>query len=449
MVDQDSESASKGPKPSDENLSISSRQVFIFLLTYGAYVVVYFTRKPFSVAKSTLKTEGVHTEAELGAIDTAFLVAYAVGQFGAGTADSIFGARIGLSLCFVGTGVCALIFGSDVTKEVRSVTWMVNGLFQALFFPFIMNVLNQWFPPSTRGRAFGLWTTCQQVGGFATSAFGAYVLGHPELTWHYVFIWPAFLAFALSFVCLTLLQTSPDTATSLADSPAKDFAPQNSSSPTILSFFQVLCLENMLNVGGGYFCIKLVRYIFLGWLPFYLTSVLEYSAAEAVLLSTAFDIAGAVGSIACGFVSDKVFGGRSLMAVAPMCLLCGIFAAAYPLVASYGKVYNMATMGLVGLMVAGPDSVLGGAACAQVCDRAGHPSATTSATGIANGMGSVGAIASGMLPIIVKERYGWNVLFYFLGALCACGALCVLPMALTGYREMRQEASDKEKQKAV
>ena len=107
-------------------------------------------------------------------------------------------------------------------------------------------------------------------------------------------------------------------------------------------------MKNVLNVGGAYFCIKLVRYIFLGWLPLYLVEVLEYKASEVVLLASIFDVAGAVGSITCGFVSDKIFGGRSIIVLVPMCFN-GLFAAIYPHIASYGRYYNMAIMASVGL----------------------------------------------------------------------------------------------------
>ena len=140
---------------------------------------------------------------------------------------------------------------------------------------------------------------------------------------------------------------------------------KGSSPKAKLSFCNVLLLPNMLNVGGAYFCIKLVRYIFLGWLPFYLTEVLKYGAADAVLLASIFDVAGAVGSIACGFISDKIFGGRSIVVLIPMCFFTAYFATIYPHAASYGRYYNMAIMAGVGLCVAGPDSVLGGAACAR------------------------------------------------------------------------------------
>ncbi|KDO33709.1 hypothetical protein SPRG_19318 [Saprolegnia parasitica CBS 223.65] len=395
---------------------------FIFGLTYAAYIVVYFTRKPLSVTKSTLTATHAHSEAELGLIDTAFLIAYAIGQFASGLVASRVGVRIGLAMAFVGTGACAYLFGASDSKDVRAAAWCLNGVFQALFFPLIADVLRAWFPPSTRGQVMGFWTTCQQVGGFATSAFGAYVLSQPGLSWRHVFTMPSYLSVAFALVTLTLLSPAP------ASTEKRLHSVLHTPSTSTPSLRDVLQLPNLWRISAAYFCIKLVRYTYLGWLPFYLTNVLGYSAPQAVLMSTVFDLAGTIGSILCGVVSDKVFLGHSAKVVGPMCLFCGVTTLLYPHFAPLGQTVNLFTMALVGLFVAGPDSMLGGAACAEVCDRANAPTASAMATGLANGMGSLGAIASGMLPILIKEYFGWNVLFYAMGLLAMLGGLLLLPM---------------------
>ncbi|OQR92185.1 MFS family transporter: glycerol-3-phosphate [Achlya hypogyna] len=395
----------------------------VFALTYAAYIAVYFTRKPLSVTKATLTAEHAHSEAQLGLIDTAFLVSYAAGQFASGVVASMVGTRHGLALAFVGTGLCSYVFGSSASPDVRAAVWAANGLFQALFFPLIVDVLRAWFPPSTRGQVMGIWTTCQQVGGFATSAFGAYVLSTPGLTWRDAFTGPSFLAFTFALVVLVLLPTAPDSLPKIASSDGPLPA-----SPPSMPFAAVLRVPHLPLLSAAYFCIKLVRYTYLGWLPFYLTNELGYAAAESVLMSTAFDVAGTVGSVVCGFASDKLCAGRSAKVVAPMCLLCGLCTLIYPHVAPTSQAANLVAMALIGLFVAGPDSMLGGAACAEVCDRANAPTASAMATGITNGMGSLGAIASGMLPILIKEQFGWTILFYTMGGLAVLGSFMLLPM---------------------
>ncbi len=46
-------------------------------------------------------------------------------------------------------------------------------------------------------------------------------------------------------------------------------------------------------------------------------------------LSTLFDLGGCLGSILCGFVSDRVLGGRRMLVVGPMSLGTGLMMMTY------------------------------------------------------------------------------------------------------------------------
>ena len=54
-----------------------------------------------------------------------------------------------------------------------------------------------------------------------------------------------------------------------------------------------------------------------------------------------------------------------------MCVCAGLACLAYMPVSASGISANALMMFVVGLMIAGPDSVLGGVGCADVCDAAG------------------------------------------------------------------------------
>ena len=192
----------------------------------------------------------------------------------------------------------------------------------------------------------------------------------------------------------------------------------------------------MLNVGGAYFCIKLVRYIFLGWLPFYLTEVLKYGAADAVLLASIFDVAGAVGSIACGFISDKIFGGRSIVVLIPMCFFTAYFATIYPHAASYGRYYNMAIMAGVGLC----SRARFGTWRSRVCGGM-RSSKETRCRNKCNGYSQWNGLCR-----CHRQRYAadphqravWlGHALLLLRGLSLTGMLCICPMALHAFEEWR------------
>lgn len=56
------------------------RRRWLFAVTYAAYVVIYFSRKPLAVVKPLVQRDlGVSRDA-LGGVDTATFAAYALGQ---------------------------------------------------------------------------------------------------------------------------------------------------------------------------------------------------------------------------------------------------------------------------------------------------------------------------------------------------------------------------------
>src|SRR6187549_398003 len=97
-------------------------------LTWLAYASYYFGRKGFSVAKSTLQQTLSVSERALGVIDTAYLVAYALGQFGSGYLGDRIGARrlIGYGLC--ASALCCVAFGAMNAALGFGLAFFVNGL---------------------------------------------------------------------------------------------------------------------------------------------------------------------------------------------------------------------------------------------------------------------------------------------------------------------------------
>ena len=79
------------PSAPSDSAGLSTRQVALFVLTYLAYVAIYFARKPVSVTKVSLSEELGLTAEQLGAVDTAFLVTYTAGSFLGGRLGDLLG----------------------------------------------------------------------------------------------------------------------------------------------------------------------------------------------------------------------------------------------------------------------------------------------------------------------------------------------------------------------
>ena len=195
-----------------------------------------------------------------------------------------------------------------------------------------------------------------------------------------------------------LALVAPTSAASSAKASA-DLAAARSRllrSPTIWSY------------GVAYFCLKLIRYSLLLWLPYYLEKVLHYEKLRAANVSTSFEIGGIAGTIVIGLLSDRLrHVPRSVIAAVSLIGLAAAFQL-YTVVGGTGQIANFLSMALVGFLLFGPDSLISGAAAQD----AGGAEAAALAAGLINGIGSLGAILQEVVTRSVSARWGWDGLFH-------------------------------------
>lgn len=390
-----------------------------FALSWIAYATYYFGRKGFGVVKQPLQQELGFSEAELGAVDTGFLAAYALGQFVSGFLGDRVGARrlVGYGM-LLSAAACAL-FGSSVSVLGMVVLFVVNGFAQSSGWPGTTRTMAEWTTPAERGTVMGLWSTCYQVGGLlATFAVGEVA---ERYGWRASFQSVAVLLLGVGLLVLWLLPTRAVTRAGEASGAPRD--PGHERVERHRAQLAVLKSATLWFYGCSYFFVKLIRYALLFWLPYYLSNSFDYTTSEAARLSTAFDAGGVVGVVVLGRVSDR--SPRFSRALLTVFWLTGAaFAlAAYAWFGSSSALLNALLLALVGALLFGPDAMLAGAAAQD----AGGVHAPSLATGFVNGIGSLGALLQGVFVPAIAARFGWPALFPVFVGLAALAVLALLP----------------------
>lgn len=195
------------------------------------------------------------------------------------------------------------------------------------------------------------------------------------------------------------------------------------------SFFQHPAL---IAIAGMYFCVKLIRYSLLFWLPTYMTNRLQYSPADAGYASASFELIGFAGMVTAGVASDKLAKGRRFPVSAVMLALLAAALVFFPSMSAAGFWWNVAGIAMLGFLVMGPDSLMSAAAVQDLAPR----DATARVAGIVNGFGSLGQVASPYTVAWVVRFAGWDVLFLgfiavaLLGSLVAASQWRVAPLAV-------------------
>jgi sugar phosphate permease len=381
-------------------------------VTWLSYATYYFGRKNLSVTKATIgQALGEHV---LYGVETAYLAAYALGQYGSGWLGDRVGARKLVGYGMVVAALASFAFGLCRTGSLFLLVSLVNGLAQSTGWSGNAKAMQEWTTPGNRGRVMGVWATCYQIGGIAATAFATWLLTH--FGWQSAYYGPAILIAVSGITVLMWLLPGPAMAQPGSDSR---------SERRLLARSPILWCYS-----ASYFFIKLIRYALIFWLPYYLQIELHYPRGQAGYWSTSFEIGGVAGVMGLGWLSDRMAHvSRSLMSAGSLVgLACALFF--YTRVAGSSHAINFAVMALVGLLLFGPDALLSGAAAQDLGGR----NAAALALGMINGFGSIGAVLQEVTTRAVSRTWGWNAVFYFLLALALAAALALAPTFRCGSR---------------
>jgi sugar phosphate permease len=295
------------------------------------------------------------------------------------------------------------------------VLFCVNGIAQSTGWPGTTRSMAEWTDRSNRGTVMGWWATCYQIGGLVAGLGAGWLLMHGG--WRSTFFVPAIWMTLVGVAVLVWLPTGR------ADrrSDATVIGPGDHERRT--AQLQILKSGVLWCYGASYFFIKFIRYALLFWLPYYLSTRFGYRGDTSAYIAQAFEVGGVPGVILIGMLSNRLPRvSRSAIAALWLVGLAGaVFV--YMRLSTFGIWGNAIGIGLVGMMLFGPDSLISGAAAQD----AGGPLAAATATGFVNGVGSLGAVLEGLAVPAISHRWGWQAVFPVFLGMALLGAAALLP----------------------
>ena len=403
----------------------------IFGITWLAYAGFYLTRKSFAVAKIELAKPDVMglSNEEMSGIDGAFLVAYAIGQFTWGVAGDKFGPRSVVRLGLLGSVIAAVAMGASSSALIMSGLFFVQGLSQSTGWAPLAKNLGSFFSRRERGVIMGFWCTNYAVGGLVGSIYAGYV--GQQFGWRFAFFVPAATLLGIWVLFVLMQRNRPEDVglpaietyhREVPDVPLPGESPESEPEGPWKVIVSVLRNRMVILLAAIYFCLKPARYAILFWGPKYINDKLGTGMAASGFLSAMFELAGPFSVIVAGFLSDRIFGSRR-MPVSVICLaLLAVVLFVLDKLPATGWVLG-GCLFVIGFLTYAPDSLISGTAAVDFGTKRG----ASTASGLVNGAGSVGAIVGGTLPGLVQERWGWQGVFTLLAAAILLAALLLLP----------------------
>lgn len=391
------------------------------VLSYFAYFFYYFCRKHLGVVTPSMIESGF-SEETIGWVQTAYGICYAVGQFMSGALGDRLGPRIALTVGMILSGIATLAFGIFPFVGVLVVGLSINGLFQSTGWPNACKVVSEWVGPANRGKVMGGWTTCYIFGSMAANVMAGAVL--ESYGWREVFLATGLTVVAVGIVQGVFLINRPqDRGWFIPDNGADE----PDVNPAAERHFMLMIRQpSVLLLGLSYTGLKYVRYTIFSWSPYFLVSQVGLSKSASAYASNGLEIGGIVGLAIGGWLGDRYF--RNNRVRLALFALLGMIAAIvfYRMISGPGGLWgNLAGLGLIGLFLYIADSIVSGIAAQDI----GGAECTASAAGIINGIGSTAQLLSGIVPIWLKQHWGWDAVFISFVVIAVFSCLATLPVA--------------------
>lgn len=407
----------------------------VFCATWLAYAGFYLTRKSFSVAKVPL-SQGADgwSLSDMAWVDGGYLTAYAVGQFAWGICGDRFGTRAVILIGLLASALVAALCGFAPGVAAMGLLLALQGLCQATGWGPLAKNVGEFFSQRERGWVMGIWCTNYALGGFLATRLAGWAAAQGG--WRFAFWVPAA---ALVGVWLVFLLWQRDRPEDVGLPPIEEFhgepaavveagdalADEPEGSWQVIG--DVLRSPMVLLLSAVYFFLKQPRYLILFSAPLLIHDRLGLAEQDSSDLASIFDLAGPFGVLLGGYLSDRVFRSRR-MPLSIICLVAAglLMALFHRLPATYGALWG--GLFALGFLLYIPDSLVSATAAVDFGTKRG----ASTAAGVINGCGSVGAILGGTLPGLVERVVGpgvpvWNYVFAGLSLSMFAAALLLLP----------------------
>jgi OPA family glycerol-3-phosphate transporter-like MFS transporter len=311
--------------------------------------------------------------------------------------------------------------------------WIGNRLMQSLGWTGVVKISSKWFSYRNYGTVMALVSLSFLFGdALARHFLAALIAGH--MSWRGIFVVAAGVLAAILMVCLLLLRESPKQI-GLPEPPSNPrnlfgkegelAVPEGLGSllrPMMRSpTFWVVC---GLSVGT-----TLVREAFGLWTPTYFIQAAGFTAAEAAGKSALFPLLGGISVLLCGWLSDRL-GTRGRAGLIFIGLALSGAVLSWLALGAPSRALAVILVSAVAFLIIGPYSFLAGAIS---LDFGGKRGAST-ASGVIDGTGYLGAVLAGDTMARVSVAFGWS------GFFVALAGVALLTSVAAGVYWRRQGA---------
>ena len=395
------------------------------------YTSFYMCRYNLSIANGPISHEFNFSKADMGAIITTALLAYACGQIVNGLLADHLGGKCAMLIGAAGTVVMNLLFG---VASFWGLLWMfvairgIDGYFQAFGAPGMVKINAAWFGHRERGRFAGIFGFMINLGRFGIFNLGPALLAGfvflglwqiPPLHWRWLFWVPAAMTVLVATCMGLIVKDTPEEAGFPSPNPLEASENVRANVRTVL--LTIATNPVVWIVACAYACTGAVRQGIDQWFPRFMNEVhhVDFQSAQFQLVGFLIPFVASAGSLVSGYVSDMVFQGRRAPVAAGLYFLETVII----LLAAQFHTGNAAVffLVLISFTANATHSILGTAAAMDI----GGAKMAGFASGVIDSFQYFGGSLAGLVLGALLDR-SWGSYFYFMAPFGIIGGLLML-----------------------
>ena len=405
------------------------------LIGYAGY---YVCRSNLSVAASLIASDvglAGMSNGTVGAIASAGVLAYALGKPMTGVAGDVVGGRRMFLLGMWGAVAATVAFGLGAGVWALGAAWVANRFVQSAGWGALTKLVAQWFAPARHGRVIAV-LSLSYLFGDAAARFALGLMLDAGYGWRAVFFASAALVAVIAVGVGAALRERPrdrglrePAASPVTVYGAGELEPGATSVTALITpllaspTFWLVCV---LSCG-----LTLVREAFNIWIPTHLTATYGMSPGSAARWSALFPLMGGLSVLVVGAATDRLGPGRRMLVAAPLVLGAGVLTfAASSSVVMHDERLGLVSLGAIAALLIGPYSLLAGAMALELGGKRG----ASTAAGLIDTAGYLGAMLSGVAVGAAADTYGWDASLRLLAGVTVGAAAVAALLAWTERR---------------
>ena len=260
----------------------------------------------------------------MGYLFSAFAWAYMLGQIPSGWLGDRMGSKPivlgGIALWSVTTVAMGFVWPSSYAFTILIGLRFLLGLFETPVSPAAVRIIAAWFPSAERGTAGAIFNCAQYLSlAIFTPIMGW--IAH-TFTWHYVYIIMGAMGVLLALAWQMFFhiptkhpkvnQAELDFITAGGglidlDSEIGNGKVQTKPKIKVSDVLQLFKSKMLVGIFLAQYCISTITYFYMTWFPIYLVKEKGFTILKAGLVASVPAIAGCIGGVSSGLVSDWIY----------------------------------------------------------------------------------------------------------------------------------------------